>query len=101
MVGLFELSRPRPAAITPAETGANTGEACLVGYCPGLDEVMRRPAGGGHRVVCPPVPPERGDSVEQREMICANPAGVLVNPIQWEPDAAGRAELSRAGARRL
>ncbi len=94
MVGLFELTQPAPASVDKPDAGANIGEACLVYYCSDLDELMRRLQAGGYRVVCPPIPLEHQGRVKQREMTCADPDGVLVNLIEWDPDAGQRPEHS-------
>lgn len=94
MVGLFELSDPRPVAIARPGSGAHVGESCLVFYCSDLDEIMARLAAGDYRVVCPPIPLVHEGREKQREMTCADPDGIMINFIEWDPDAAARPELS-------
>lgn len=94
MVGLFELENPVPAAVAKPSWGAHVGETCLVFYCSDLDEIMARLDAGGYTVVCPPIPLVHEGREKQREMTCADPDGIMINLIEWDPDAEARPELS-------
>lgn len=94
MVGLFELTEPKPATVAKLGSGAHVGETCLVFYCSDLDEIMARLDAGGYAVVCPPIPLVHQGRIKQREMTCADPDGVKINLIEWDPGADARPELS-------
>lgn len=94
MVGLFELTEPTPARVAKPGEGSHLGETCLVFYCSDLDEIMRRLDNGGYNVVCPPIPLVHEGRTKQREMTCADPDGIMINLIEWDPDAETRPELS-------
>lgn len=91
MVGLFAVSSAAKAAEQP---GVRPGAACLVFYCSDLDEVMRRVDAGGHRLICEPTPLVHEGRIKQREMTLADPDGVMINLIEWDPDAADKPEHS-------
>jgi len=96
MVGLFELDRPQAAPPPEAATRepAVPGAACLVFYCSDLDTVTERLRAGGHRIICAPLPLVHEGRTKQREMTFADPDGVMINLIEWDPDAQARPELS-------
>lgn len=94
MVGLFEISNPQPATVRKDPTTSQIGEAFLVFYASDLDVVMARLAAAGHTVVCPPIALEHDGKVKQREMTCADPDGIKINLIEWDPDSATRPELT-------
>lgn len=91
MVGLFAVSSARQAGEEPR---VRPGAACLVFYCSDLDEVRRRIDTGGHRLICEPTPLVHEGRVKQREMTLADPDGVMINLIEWDPDAADKPEHS-------
>jgi len=84
MVGLFEVSAPRPPRRPLRQPGrAHRGEACLVFYTPDVRRIHRLASRRGAHVVCPPtslVLEEHG--VESLEMTLRDPDGVLLNFIQ-------------------
>jgi catechol 2,3-dioxygenase-like lactoylglutathione lyase family enzyme len=84
MVGLFELSKPKPSAIRRANSRrANVGEACLVFHTPDVDAIHRGARRLGLPILCAPKTlslPVHG--VESREMTLRDPNGVLLNFIQ-------------------
>jgi catechol 2,3-dioxygenase-like lactoylglutathione lyase family enzyme len=92
MVGLFEVTEPAPPPVGRRPEGINQGETCLVFYCADLDPVVAALEAGGHVVLCPPVRLRIGTQVKQREMCFRDPDGVLVNLIEWDPDATQRPE---------
>ena len=94
MVGLFELANAQPERAETSDLGARVGKACLVFYCSDLDEIVARLNAGGHRIICPPIPLVHEGRAKQREMACADPDGVMINFIEWDPDAQTRPELS-------
>ena len=94
MIGLFELTDPAPERVRKPAAGAHIGETCQVFYCSDLDEIMSRLNAGGYTVVCPPIPLVHEGRVKQREMTCADPDGIMINLIEWDPDAEARPELS-------
>lgn len=81
MVGLFEVTPPLPQ-VAKRPGRVNLGEAVLVFYCPSLDPILARLEAGGHPIPCPPVHLQVTPTRGQREMICADPDGVLVNLIE-------------------
>jgi catechol 2,3-dioxygenase-like lactoylglutathione lyase family enzyme len=93
MVGLFELDTP-PVVDQTIVTEARPGAACLVFYCSDLDEVTARLRAGEHRIVCAPLPLVHEGRTKQREMTFADPDGVMINLIEWDPDATDKPELS-------
>lgn len=84
MVGLFELSRPRPPRTRPpAPRQANRGEACLVFHTPNVDAVHRGAKRLKLPVLCAPTLLEIAErGVLSKEMTIRDPNGVLVNFIQ-------------------
>lgn len=94
MVGLFELSQPKPQRVQKRDDTSQIGEAFLVFYASDLDEVMRRLDAGNHRVLCPPIALEHEGQVKQREMGCLDPDGFKINLIEWDPSAEKRPELT-------
>lgn len=92
MVGLFEVSQPAPAPVGRETARINQGETCLVFYCADLDPVTAALRAGGHQILCPPVVLRVDGRDRQREMCFRDPDGVLVNLIEWDPDAPRRPE---------
>jgi catechol 2,3-dioxygenase-like lactoylglutathione lyase family enzyme len=92
MVGLFELTDPRPPAIVRPAAGMNIGETCIVFYCDDLDAVTEKLESGGHTIVSPAMPLRLRGRIKQREMIFRDPDGVLVNLIEWDPDRQDKPE---------
>lgn len=91
MVGLFAVD----SATEPGEEPrVRPGAACLVFYCSDLDEVRSRISAGGHRLICEPTPLVHEGRVKQREMTLADPDGVMINLIEWDPDAVDKPEHS-------
>ena len=84
MVGLFEVTDPRPKPVTSDQSTINIGESCLVFYHSDLDLVMNALRKGNHVVVCEPVLLEVDDKGRQREMTFRDPDGVLINLIEWD-----------------
>jgi catechol 2,3-dioxygenase-like lactoylglutathione lyase family enzyme len=84
MVGLFELSEPRPAAIDrPVAAAANAGEVALVFHADDVALIHRGMQARGLPVLCEPIRleiPQLG--VVSLEMTGRDPDGVLVNFIQ-------------------
>jgi predicted enzyme related to lactoylglutathione lyase len=85
MVGLFELTNPRPPKVEVQKKSVNVGQACLVFYCADLEAVTRKLKAGGHTILCPPtylqVTPTKG----QPEMTFFDPDGIMINLIQRDP----------------
>ena len=94
MVGLFEIGNPTPTPIVRAAATSQPGEAILVFYASDLDVVVARAGAHGGTVFCPPIPLEHDGRVKQREMTLADPDGVKINLIEWDPQAATRPELT-------
>jgi catechol 2,3-dioxygenase-like lactoylglutathione lyase family enzyme len=84
MVGLFELSRPAPPAISIKDASrANLGEACLVFHTPDVDRIHRGAKAMRLPILCPPTMLEiKAHGVLSKEMTIRDPNGVLVNFIQ-------------------
>ena len=95
MVGLFELSDPKPATVQRQSSAAHIGDVTLVFYCADLDPVHNRLRDEGHTIISPPVNLVIGDFVKQREMIFRDPDDVMINLIEWDPDDSQRPELRR------
>lgn len=93
MVGLFELSNPKPPPASLEPQGPNLGEACMVFYCDDLDPVLHKLRQGNHTIVAPPLALRIGGYVKQREMIFRDPDGVMINLIEWDPDRSDKPEL--------
>jgi catechol 2,3-dioxygenase-like lactoylglutathione lyase family enzyme len=85
MVGLFELTNPRPPTVEKQRKSVNVGDACLVFYCADLDAVYRKLVAGGHMVLCPPTHLQVTAAKGQPEMTFFDPDGVLINLIQRDP----------------
>ncbi|MEO0410757.1 MAG: VOC family protein [Pseudomonadota bacterium] len=94
MVGLFELSQPKPQRVQKRDDTSQIGEAFLVFYASDLDEVMHRLDAGNHTVLYPPIALEHEGQVKQREMGCLDPDGFKINLIEWDPAADKRPELT-------
>jgi catechol 2,3-dioxygenase-like lactoylglutathione lyase family enzyme len=84
MVGLFEMTDPRPRPLDFGGQGSWVGELCLVFYCPDLDAVMRHCLHLGLVVISPPVALEVRGRVKQREMTFRGPDGEKINLIEWD-----------------
>lgn len=97
MVGLFEVTNPRPDPAVRAPGTIQTGEVFLVFYASDLDLVTARALAGGHEVFCPAIPLEHEGLLKQREMTLVDPDGMKINLIEWDPALASRPELTRAG----
>lgn len=84
MVGLFELTAPRPPRRPLRQPGRNhRGEACLVFYTPDVRRIHRLASRRGAHVVCAPVSLVLdAHGVESLEMTLRDPDGVLLNFIQ-------------------
>lgn len=86
MVGLFELSNPKPERLQKPKGTVSAGEGIMVFYCDDIATVNKKLEYGGHTIICPPmylqVRPGRG----QPEMTFADPDGMLINLIQRDPD---------------
>lgn len=84
MVGLFELSRPAPPAMSVKDASrANLGEACLVFHTPDVDRIHRGAKAMRLPILCPPTMLEiKAHGVLSKEMTIRDPNGVLVNFIQ-------------------
>lgn len=86
MIGLFEITGPRPPTVERLSHGAHVGEVCLVFYTSDMDAVLGRLEAGGHLILCAPVWLKVSAShPARREMICADPDGVKVNLIERDP----------------
>jgi len=92
MVGLFEVSEPSPPRLSRRAETINVGEGCLVFYCSDLTPVVRKLEAGGQQIIRRPVQLRIGNMIKQREMCFRDPDGVLINLIEWDPDAAVRPE---------
>lgn len=92
MVGLFEISEPSPPPVSRQPDTINVGEGCLVFYCSDLTPVVSKLEAGGHRIIRQPVRLRIGATVKQREMCFRDPDGMLINLIEWDPDAPRRPE---------
>ncbi len=92
MVGLFEVSEPAPPCLTRRPETINVGEGCLVFYCSDLTPVVGKLEAGGHQIIRHPVRLRIGELLKQREMCFRDPDGVLINLIEWDPDAPRRPE---------
>ena len=93
MVGLFELSHPKPPPVSRDPERPNLGEACMVFYCDDLDAVMRKLQQGNHTIVAPPLALRIRGYVKQREMIFRDPDGAMINLIEWDPERTDKPEL--------
>jgi len=82
MIGLFELSNPKPEPVQRREDGASLKDIWLVFYADELDPIVERLQSGGHRIVCLPRDLKIPGASGQREMTCADPNGVLINLIE-------------------
>lgn len=83
MVGLFELSEPRPAAVARPCAAAAVGEVALVFHADDVEQIHRGMLARGLPILCPPIRleiPQLG--VVSLEMTGRDPDGVLVNFIQ-------------------
>lgn len=94
MVGLFEITNPKPPAASRTPESINQGETCLVFYCADLDPVTDALRAGGHHILCAPVRLRIGEQQKQREMCFRDPDGVLINLIEWDPAEERRPEQS-------
>jgi len=95
MVGLFEVRDPAPPAVAREPSTINAGETCLVFYCSDLDPVIASLAERGMETLCAPVRLRIGETVKQRETCFRDPDGVLINLIEWDPEAERRPETGR------
>ena len=82
MIGLFELSNPKPEPVRRRQDGASLKDIWLVFYADDLDPLVERLQAGGHRIVCMPQNLKIPGASGQREMTCADPNGVLINLIE-------------------
>ncbi len=94
MVGLFEVSSPRPPPLIRKPDSINAGETCLVFYCAKLDPVVESLDAEGLRILCRPLRLRIGEQTKQREMCFRDHDGVLINLIEWDPDEPRRPEQS-------
>lgn len=92
MVGLFELSDPKPVAIQKDINTTNIGDTCLVFYCKDLDPVTEKLKAGRHTILSEPTALEIDGYKKQREMIFRDPDGVMINLIEWDPQQERRPE---------
>jgi catechol 2,3-dioxygenase-like lactoylglutathione lyase family enzyme len=84
MVGLFELTEPRPRPIVrPGGHAAAVGEVALVFHADDVASIERGMRARGLPVLCPPIRLEIPQlAVVSLEMTGRDPDGVLVNFIQ-------------------
>lgn len=85
MIGLFQISNPKPPAVSKDAATCNVGETCLVFYCADLDVITERLNAGGHAMVCPPTHLQVNETRGQREMTFRDPDGVMINLIEGDP----------------
>ena len=85
MVGLFEVSQPRPSTLPERTRELRIGEGVLVFYCSDLDAVATAvPTYGGH-ITAAPVNLVHAGRTKQREMCLRDPDGHAINLIEWDP----------------
>jgi catechol 2,3-dioxygenase-like lactoylglutathione lyase family enzyme len=86
MIGLFELSGPKPPKLEVVRDTGHIGQACLVFYCADLAAVTRKLEAGGYDILCPPLYLQVRDGLGQPEMTFFDPDGIMINLIQRAPD---------------
>ncbi len=86
MIGLFELSNPKPAKLEVDKTAAHIGQTCLVFYCADLAAVTQKLKAGGHAILCPPTHLQVNEFKGQPEMTFFDPDGIMINLIQRDPN---------------
>ena len=86
MVGLFELSNPKPPKLEVDKTSAHIGQTCLVFYCADLEAVTQKLKAGGHTILCPPMHLQVNEKKGQPEMTFFDPDGIMINLIQRDPN---------------
>ena len=82
MIGLFELTNPKPEPVQRRDDGASLRDVWLVFYADDLDPIVERLDSGGHRITCLPKDLKIPGASGQREMTCADPNGVMINLIE-------------------
>ncbi len=89
MLGLFEISAPRPTPVKLDSQRINQGETCLVFYHADLDQVRSALEQQKLPILCPPLMLVVDGQARQREMTFRDPDGVLINLIEWDQDDDG------------
>lgn len=81
MVGLFEVTNPRPEKVEQVTSGPRVGEVALVFYCADIDRALAQAEQYGGKRLDHPIlfeMPHRS----QREVCLRDPDGVLMNLVE-------------------
>ncbi len=94
MIGLFEVTNPRPNELATRDAELQIGESVSVFYCSDLDHVVHHAERLGGKITANPIKLVHEGLVKQREMSLRDPDGHAINLIEWDPDTEARPELT-------